>query len=292
MIPRASKARGADGRLPSSTIASGCSRSRRCAASSRVEAKQRGYFVVGRLAKDMRAPAKRRRGLSRRADRMAGVELTITKGALAVFPGLPPRNGAERQQEAAGRKQIGALETGAGLQRVIKRRVMIKRRRVSAHIARSQKHPGFRRMQIAARGIVAQRPGRSLDALPGAEAEREFEKQTQSVAIELRRDGRWTWKRRRVGAIVKWKHDTRTSREGAIGRGLRSPVEKGWTERIAIRRVFGALVIASDVAWEPIGLVDCHTDCHMRPRLNDSPLPPTPAARRAVSASARNGRGN
>ena len=152
------------------------------------EAKQRGYFVVGRLAKDMRAPAERRRGLSRRADRMAGVELTITKGALAIFPGLPPRNGAEREQKAARRKQIRVLETGAGLQRVIERRVMIERRRLSAHIARSQNHPGFRRMQIAARGIVAQRPGRSLDALPGAEAEREFEKQSQSVAIELRRD--------------------------------------------------------------------------------------------------------
>ena len=244
------------------------------------EAKQRGYFVVGRFAQDMRAPAERRRGLSGRADRMAGVELTIAKGALAIFPGLAPRDGAEREQKAAWRKQISLFETGAGLQRVIERRVMIERRHLSAHIARSQNHPGFRRMQIAARRIVAQRPGRSLDALPGAEAEGEFEKQSQSIAIELRREGRWTWKRRRVGAIMKRKHDPRTSREGAIGRGLRCPVEEGRTERIAVGRVFGALVIASDVAWEPIGLVDCHTCL----RLNDSLPPPEPAARRAASA--------
>src|ERR1019366_7709625 len=92
------------------------------------EAKQRGYFVVGRLAQDMRAPAERGRGLSRRADRVAGVELTIAKGALAVLPCLAPRNGAEREQKTARRKQIRLGETGAGFQRVVERRVMIERR--------------------------------------------------------------------------------------------------------------------------------------------------------------------
>ena len=102
------------------------------------EAKQRGYFVVGRLAQDMRAPAERRGGLSGGADRMAGVELAIAKGALAIFPRLPPRDGAEREQKAARRKQIRvASKLARALQRMVERRVVIERGRVRAHIARS-----------------------------------------------------------------------------------------------------------------------------------------------------------
>src|SRR5208283_368846 len=133
------------------------------------EAKQGGYFVVGRLAKDVNAPAERRRRLRGRADRMAGVELTVAKGALAIFPCLAPGNGAERQQKAASRKQMRVRETGAGLQRMVERGVVIESGPIPLAVDRAQNEPGFRRMQIAARGIVAQRPGRSLDALPGAE---------------------------------------------------------------------------------------------------------------------------
>ena len=66
-----------------------------------IEAEQRRDLGVGRFAQDMRAPAERGGGLRGGADRMAGVELAIAKGALAIFPASRQGIGTQPEQKAA-----------------------------------------------------------------------------------------------------------------------------------------------------------------------------------------------
>ena len=72
------------------------------------------------------------------------------------------------------------------LQRMRERRVMVERCRLADARARVEDQIGFGWVEIAARRIVAQRPGGPFKILPRADAEGEFEKEAKGGLIERR----------------------------------------------------------------------------------------------------------
>src|SRR6266849_16654 len=88
-----------------------------------LESKQPGE-VSGRNGLELGFPAERCRGKTHRRQCVPEVVLTITEGALAVFPGLPPRNGRECQIEASGGGSI--FPSAAQFQRVITAQIMMR----------------------------------------------------------------------------------------------------------------------------------------------------------------------
>ena len=79
------------------------------------------------------------------------------------------------------------------------RRIMEETGRIGGAIERVQQQIDFCRVEIAGGRIVTHRPGRTLDALPGAEPEGKLQKQAQRAAIERR------WFRRGAGKCGGWR---------------------------------------------------------------------------------------
>ena len=284
------------------------------------QAEQSGDLIVRGLRQRVSAPAERPRAGGRCADGVPGIELAITKSALAIFPRFAPGNGAESQEKAAGRQTARGWIDRPLLQHMRQWRIMIERGLVADAAERVEDEIGLGRMQIAARGIVAQRPRRSLEALPGADAEGKLQKQAKRFKVEKRgAAGRAVGEGRRPAVVGQWQCDLTGALEQAIGRGLRRPVKKGGPQRIAVRRMFGAPVIAANIGRQGVVLTKVEASAHPAEHLagvgqtehnegtqtntlpsagpgaaglTGSPPRPAPDARRDAAACVDNARGS
>ncbi len=120
-----------------------------------VEAEQRGDFRVSGLRQKEGAPAERGGGHGRAADRVPGVELAIAKGALPIFPGLPPGHGGKAQEKAALGQRLRLRESRPRLQPMLLRRIVIERRAVIQAGEGVEDRVSLGWMQISGGGIVA-----------------------------------------------------------------------------------------------------------------------------------------
>ena len=111
-------------------------------------------------------------------------------------------------------------------------------------------------MQIAARRIVAQRPGRSFKILPCADPKGELQKQAKRSPASSA--GRAAPRRRerppshaRRAAAMRSGGSPRTADRAKAARSSR----ERRAQRVAVRRVFGALVIAANIRRQAVGIL-------------------------------------
>lgn len=178
---------------------------------------------------------------------MAGIELTIAEGALAIFPGFPPLHRGEADPEPGGRSRL-AVTPAAQLQHVVAAQIVMQAVDDAGHVA--GKNVGFRRMKIAARGIAAHRPAVRPIFLPGREPKRKLQKFAHGFDSERNRSGgagqASLGETRGRLASPEVKFGSRAACKFAERIGLRVPIERLGTCRIALEAVLGPRVIAED----------------------------------------------
>ena len=156
-----------------------------------IEAEERRHVVVAGRVEETRGPAQDRRRVADGAERVAHVVLAVAEGPLAVLPRLAPVDGGEADQEGAGGQQPRQRGRGGRrptvLEDVVAAQVVVQARGDAVRLGDEQVALG--RVEVAARGVGAQRPPGAAVLLPRGEAERQLEEGPERRPAErARRD--------------------------------------------------------------------------------------------------------
>jgi hypothetical protein len=116
---------------------------------------------------------------------MAAVVLAVAKRPHAVFPRLAPGDACEPDQDPG--QLDRPIPLSATLEHVIATHVVMDARGDTRHACRDQ--IAFGGMQIAARGIAAQRPCGLAMGFPGRQSEGYLEQGRDGVEVERTRRG-------------------------------------------------------------------------------------------------------
>ena len=156
-----------------------------------IEAEECRHVVVAGCVEKTSGPAQHRRRVTDGAESVAHVVLAVAEGPLAVLPGLAPVDGGEADQESTGgqhpRQRARGGRSPTVLEDVVAAQVMVQARGDAIGLGDEQVALG--RVEVAARGVGAQRPPGAAVLLPRGEAERELEEGPERRPAErARRD--------------------------------------------------------------------------------------------------------
>jgi hypothetical protein len=128
-----------------------------------IQPEERGHLRVGPPGQEGQPPAAQRRREPQGRDGVTGVVLAVAERPFAIFPRFAPVDRRQAHQKAVSITPIG--RPGARIERAPLLQPMLARR-VMRHMAVANE-VRLRWMEIAARGIDAQRPSSASRLLPG-----------------------------------------------------------------------------------------------------------------------------
>ena len=176
---------------------------------------------------------------------MPDIELAIAKSAFTVFPGFAPHDAGETDQQP-GRLDRGRAQ-GTALERVVLRVVVMQA--VGNAGQSGAQDIGFKWMQVAGRGIAAQRPAIRPITLPGREPEGKFQQRGETG--EIRRN--WNFGRiseLTVTAFVALcgERETQERRPCVMAkrRRLGIPVKLAGSFSVGVKTMAGARVVGTN----------------------------------------------
>ena len=211
-----------------------------------IESEQCRDLSVAWRGEQARAPTQRGRSVAHRGDGVAAVVLAVAKRAHAIFPGFAP--GYAREPNCHPVKLDRLVPSPATLERVVAAHVVIDARRKARHGAGHEIALG--RMQVAARGIAAQRPGSIAVGFPSRNAQRQLEQNRDRFEAEsLRRRQRAAAQRaiaRLKGVRKQRQLDSHRAFIAAKRIRLIGPVETAGPRRIAVQAMLAALVVIGE----------------------------------------------
>ena len=217
-----------------------------------IEAEERRHVVVAGRVEEASGPAQHGRRVADGAERVAHVVLAVAEGPLAVLPRLAPVDGSEAEHEDAPGQQPRQRGPGGGrpplLEDVVAAQVVVHARGDAIGLGDEQVALG--RVEVAARGVGAQRPPGAAVLLPRGEAERQLEEGPERRPAERARRDRARPVEIAPGGreVVACQRelDARGARVGPERLRLVRPVEAPGPGSEAVRVMRAALVVAEN----------------------------------------------
>jgi hypothetical protein len=188
-------------------------------------------------------PSQRRRGVAHRGDRVATVVLAVAKRPHAVLPGFAPGDAREPDEESGQLDRL--VPFAATLERVIAAHIVMDPSRDARHVPRHEVALGG--VEIAARGIAAQRPRSPAMGLPGRQPERHLEQGRDRIEVDRVRIRHAAAAQRPVARVEPVREQRQLGSRGAFIEAKRvrlvGPVEATGPRRVPVRMVLAALVV-------------------------------------------------
>ena len=215
---------------------------RACEVLDAIQPEERGHLRMGPPGQERKPPAAQRRREPQGRDGVTGVVLAVAERPLAIFPRFAPVDRRQAHQKAVSITPIG--RPGVRIQRAPLLQPMLARC-VMSHMAVANE-VRLRWMEIAARGIDAQRPSSPSRLLPCRQphgAAKQFgdggirHHLSRCAAIEER------VVRNVAGDGLARERDEIRAVKAAEGVGLRRPVEPAGRPGESVEVVLGGLVV-------------------------------------------------
>ena len=214
-----------------------------------IEAERGGDLPVADAIQQAYAPTQHAGGDIQGQIGVSAIMLAITKGAFTVFPGLAPSDGGKTHEKGIRGQQIPGLlgEFGPNLQGVSLWGIVVDAGGFIQPSQGRQDAVSFRRMQVSARRIDAQRPATRARLFPGRYGQGIFEESPDGFSGKPlgRNPSRYEdiLVRRAFATFLQRKRNGFSAREFPERIGLIRPIQITEGSRVAAKVVLGGFVV-------------------------------------------------